>query len=298
MTVKQLRAFLAVAQTLSFAKACERLHVTQSALSLAVKSLESQLGGALFSRTTRQVRLTPEGETLLPLARRLLAEWDDVEDAMRRRFHLQQGHLAIAAMPSFASNRLPPLIAAFRRRHPRIGVTIHDVINEQVVEMVLTQRVEFGIAFAPPAQQALAFTPLYLDRRCWMPSAVYARRSTHEITWASLLEYPFITLQRPSQVRVVLERQLAQHGLSLPVAFESHQLATVGQLVGKGLGVSAVPALCRDQMEALGVRCLALSAPIIERPVGVVTRADQQLSSTASAFHALVVGSGGEVVEI
>ncbi|KAA0016467.1 LysR family transcriptional regulator [Salinicola corii] len=298
MTIKQLRAFLAVAQTLSFVQACERLHVTQSALSLAVKSLESQLGGALFSRTTRQVRLTPEGEALLPLARRLLAEWDDAEDAMRRRFHLQQGHLAIAAMPSFASNCLPPLIAAFRRRYPRISVTIHDVINEQVVEMVLAQRVEFGIAFEPPRQPALTFTPIHRDRFVAAVPPMSALAAQASTTWSALLAYPFITLQRPSQVRVMLERQLSRHGMTLPVELESHQLATVGQLVGKGLGVSAVPALCRVQMEALGVRCLALSDPVIERPVGVVTRADQQLSSTASAFHALVEGSGREIVEV
>ena len=70
MTVKQIRAFLAVAQSLSFAVACERLHLSQSALSLTIKALEQGLGGRLFSRTTRNVALTPEGESLLPLARR------------------------------------------------------------------------------------------------------------------------------------------------------------------------------------------------------------------------------------
>ena len=66
MTVKQLRAFLAVAQSLSFAQAGERLHLSQPALSLAIKSLEESLGGPLLERTTRSVSLTPEGETLLP----------------------------------------------------------------------------------------------------------------------------------------------------------------------------------------------------------------------------------------
>src|SRR5690625_6609937 len=73
MTVKQLRAFLAVAQTLSFTRACERLHLSQPALSLAIKGLEETLGGPLLIRSTRSVRLTPEGEALLPLAKRLQA---------------------------------------------------------------------------------------------------------------------------------------------------------------------------------------------------------------------------------
>ena len=76
MTVKQIRAFLAVAQSLSFAVACERLHLSQSALSLTIKALEEGLGGRLFTRNTRNVALTPEGESLVPLARRLIADWD------------------------------------------------------------------------------------------------------------------------------------------------------------------------------------------------------------------------------
>lgn len=285
MTVKQLRAFLAVAQTLSFAQASERLHVSQSALSLAIKALETQLGGALFGRTTRQVRLTPEGEALLPLARRLIAEWDDVEDALRRRFRLQQGRVVVAAMPSFAANRLPPLLAAFRDRYPRVGVTVHDVINEQVIEMVQAQRVELGIAFEPPAVAGLTFAPMYLDRFVAAVPQQSPLAGQDVVTWAQLLEQPFIALQRPSQVRLMLERHLKARALTLPVAFESHQLGTVGRMVSSGLGVSAVPALCIEQMEAMGVRCLALTDPVIERSVGVLKRADQDLSVAAQALY-------------
>jgi len=98
MTVKQLRAFLAVAQTLSFAQACERLHLSQPALSLAIKSLEESMGGQLLIRSTRSVRLTPEGEVLLPIARRLLTDWDNAEDLLRQHFTLQRGTVSIAAM--------------------------------------------------------------------------------------------------------------------------------------------------------------------------------------------------------
>ncbi|WP_129142008.1 LysR family transcriptional regulator [Modicisalibacter coralii] len=289
MTVKQLRAFLAVAQTLSFAQASERLHVSQSALSLAIKALESQLGGALFGRTTRQVRLTPEGEALLPLARRLIAEWDDVEDTLRRRFRLQQGRVVVAAMPSFAANRLPPLLATFRDRYPRVGITVHDVINEQVIEMVQAQRVELGIAFEPPSVAGLTFSPIYRDRFVAAVPRQSSLAGQAVVTWAQLLAQPFVALQRPSQVRLMLERHLQTRGMTLPVAFESHQLATVGRMVSSGLGVSAVPALCIEQMASMGVCCLPLTDPVIERSVGVLTRADQALSVAASALHEVLL---------
>lgn len=284
MTVKQIRAFLAVAQSLSFALACERLHLSQSALSLTIKALEEGLGGRLFSRTTRNVSLTAEGEALLPLARRLIADWDNAEDELRQRFTLQRGRVTLAAMPSFAGNLLPPILKTFRGRYPQVNVTVNDVINEQVLEMVRDRQVELGVAFEPGPGSSLHFTPLYLDRFVAVVPADCALARHTQVDWVTLLEHPFITLQRPSTVRVMLEEHLQARGMKLPVEFESHQLATVGRMVASGLGVSAVPALCAGQMRELGGHCLTLSEPVVERAIGVLTKPGQELSAAAQAL--------------
>jgi LysR family carnitine catabolism transcriptional activator len=284
MTLKQIRAFLAVAQSLSFAVAGERLHLSQSALSLTIKALEEGLGGRLFSRNTRNVALTPEGESLLPLARRLVADWENAEDEMRQRFTLQRGRVTLAAMPSFAGNLLPPILKTFRARFPNVNVTVNDVINEQVLEMVRDRHVELGVAFEPMQSSSLAFTPLYLDRFVAVVPLDSPLAKLGEIRWQMLLEQPFITLQRPSTVRVMLEEHLHARGMKLPVEFESHQLATVGRMVASGLGVSAVPALCVGQMHELGARCITLSDPVIERAIGVLTKPGYELSAAAQAM--------------
>ncbi|WP_294739217.1 LysR family transcriptional regulator [uncultured Pseudomonas sp.] len=284
MTVKQMRAFLAVAQTLSFAAACERLHLSQSALSLTIKGLEEGLGGRLFSRNTRNVALTPEGESLLPLARRLIADWDNAEDELRQRFTLQRGRVTVAAMPSFAGNLLPPILKIFRARYPQVNVTVNDVINEQVLEMVRDRQVELGVAFEPSESSSLMFTPLYVDRFVAVVPGDSPLAHRADIDWQTLLQQPFITLQRPSTVRVMLEEHLKARDMKLPVALESHQLATVGQMVASGLGVSAVPALCVRQMQDAGAHCITLSDPIIERPIGVLTKPGHELSAAAQAM--------------
>ncbi|WP_434573330.1 LysR substrate-binding domain-containing protein [Pseudomonas sp. Z3-8] len=284
MTLKQIRAFLAVAQSLSFAVAGERLHLSQSALSLTIKALEEGLGGRLFSRNTRNVALTPEGESLLPLARRLVADWENAEDEMRQRFTLQRGRVTLAAMPSFAGNLLPPILKTFRAQFPNVNVTVNDVINEQVLEMVRDRHVELGVAFEPMQSSSLAFTPLYLDRFVAVVPLDSPLAKLGEIRWQMLLEQPFITLQRPSTVRVMLEEHLYARGMKLPVEFESHQLATVGRMVASGLGVSAVPALCVGQMHELGARCITLSDPVIERAIGVLTKPGHELSAAAQAM--------------
>lgn len=289
MNVKQLRAFLAVAQCLSFAQAGERLHLSQPALSLTIKALEEDLGGQLLTRTTRNVSLTPEGEALLPLARQLLADWDNAEELLRQRFTLQMGKVSIAAMPSFAGNLLPIALKAFRGRYPRVNVAVHDVINEQVLEMVDHRRVELGIGFEPESSNSLTFTSLYMDRFVAVVPMDSVLAGMNEVTWDELLRHDFITLQRPSAVRLLLEQDLQTRHGRLSVAFESHQLSTVGRMVANGLGVSAVPALCIGQMQELGACCIALEGPRIERRIGLITLADHQLSAAAQGLKDVLI---------
>ena len=283
MNLKQLRAFVAVATYQSFAQAGEHLHLSQPALSLTIKGLEEHLGGALLARTTRSVSLTPEGEVLLPLARQLLADWDNTEELLRQRFTLQLGRVSVAAMPAFAGNLLPPVLKVFRERYPRVNVTVHDVINEQVLELVRHRRVELGIGFEPEASEPLLFKPLYLDRFVAVVPTDSPLARQAQVSWEELLKQDFIALQRPSAVRLLLERHVAADHGKLAVAFESHQLSTIGRMVANGLGVSAVPALCIGQMRELGAQCVPLVAPSIERRIGVILLADHKLSTAAQA---------------
>ncbi|MNE76105.1 DNA-binding transcriptional regulator CynR [compost metagenome] len=137
---------------------------------------------------------------------------------------------------------------------------------------------------------SLEFTPLYLDRFIAVVPSDSPLAELTEIDWNTLLEQPFITLQRPSTVRVMLEEHLQASQTRLPVAFESHQLATVGRMVASGLGVSAVPALCAEQMRELGARCIPLSEPTIERAIGVLTRPGAELSTAAQALFDILKG--------
>jgi LysR family transcriptional regulator, carnitine catabolism transcriptional activator len=289
MNERQLKVFLALAETMNFARAARRLHISQPALSLSLKKLEQEVGGALLARTTRQVRLTPEGEALLPRARQLLADWQDTEEMLRHRFTLQRGRVTIAAMPSFAVNVLPGIIAAYRARYTNIDVTILDVVHEEVLELVARGRVELGIGFEPPAEPAFEFVPLFTDRfvAAVPPNSKLSR--SRSVNWEQLLVEPFIALQRPSTVRRFLEETLRSQGKRFAVSMECHQLSTVGSLVAAGLGVSAVPALCAGQFKQLGARCIPLHDPNIERPVGLIMYPAFELSVAARALREIVV---------
>ena len=284
MNIKQVKAFLSVAESLSFAQAANQLHLSQPALSLAIKGLEEALGGKLLTRTTRTIALTPEGDALVPIAKRLLAQWQDAEDEMKQRFALQLGKISIAAMPSFAGSLLPKAIQQYHQRFPNIQVAIDDVLSDIVVERVANNSVELGVTFEPQHSEGLTFYPLYNDEFIAILPNQHPLASQQEVTWATLLQHNFITLQRPSSVRKMIENTLKDANIDLTVAFDAHQLTTVIRMVSEGMGVAVVPATCRQQIREQNVIERNITSPSIERTVGVICKPRSMLSIAAAAM--------------
>ena len=291
VSVKQLRAFVAVAETGSFAQACEQLNISQPALSMAVKNLEDEVGGSLFLRPTRSLSLSPEGSAFLPTAQRPLRDWSDAFTDLQRLYSLQQGKLTIAAMPSFASTRLPAVLATYRQQFPNIDIAVRDIVMEELIEAVRAGRVELGVAFEPDDSEGLEFEALFTDRFVAVFPEAHPLLTRSRLRIKDLLGDTVITLNRGSSTRRWTEDAFARESLSPPAIFEAFQLTTVGAMVAAGLGVALVPALCEEQMHQLGARCKPISGRCIERRVGIIRRRRQQLSSAAVAMRALLMES-------
>lgn len=292
ITINQVIAFSAVARTGSFAEAAVQLHLSQPALSVAIKKLEESLGGKLLTRTTRSVALTPEGKAFYPVVRRLLSDWEQSLQDVRNHFELRRGKLDIAAMPTYTTNLLPQVLAGFHRQHPNINVTVHDVIAESVVEMVREGRCELGVTFDPGDVPDLEFQPLFKDRFIAILPDHHPLLGKKKLRWADLLEYPHISLQRPAGTRALIDQALADKGLALTPAFETHQLVSIGRMVCEGLGLSVVPSTSRSQMRQMGLQCRAICSPVITHRLGIVTRRQQELSAAAQAMGVLIRAAG------
>ncbi|QFU76907.1 LysR family transcriptional regulator [Halioglobus maricola] len=290
VSVKQMQAFVAVARCQSFAEACALVHLSQPALSIAIRKLEDEVGGKLFARSTRVVALTPEGEALYPVARRLLADWEQALDDVHNLFALRRGKLDVAAMPTFTSSLLPGLLKRFHGDYPDINVTVHDVVAEQVVDMVREGRVELGVTFEPGEASDLEFHPLFTDRLvAVLPPGHPLLALERGLRWRDLQKHSYITLQRPSSVRLLIDGMLREKGIVLTPAFEAHQLVSVGRMVAENLGVSVVPSLSSSQVLEMGAEVRPISAPVVTREVGVITRRRYPLSVAAQAMFDIVV---------
>lgn len=278
---KQLTGFILIAETRSFAEASARMHMTQPALSIAIRKLETAVGGCLIRRSTRSVGLTPEGEAFLPVAQRLLRDWQDGIEDLRQLFALQRGKLAVAAMPSFASSLLPGLLGRFNCDFPGIDLEVHDIVMEDTIAAVFSGRVDLGFCFDAGEDNGLEFLALQQDR------FVVALPPNHELVKESrielqaLLENQWVTLNRGSSTRAWIEALIKRQDLPFPRTLEAFQLQTVGAMVAEGVGVALVPAICREQFQRLGTEVRELAGIGIERAIGVYYRRHHALSAPA-----------------
>lgn len=291
ITLKQLRAFVELASTKSYASASERLNLSQPALSICIKNLESEVGGTLFSRTTRNVDLTPEGQAFFPKARKLLMDWFATFEAVNEMFTLQQGRITISAMPSFASSRLPPVLKAFNQRFPNIRIDVIDVVMETVIASVIKGEAELGIVFEPDNLAELAFVPLLENNFVAVMHADHPLVSKDQIQLSELVDHPLVMMNRGSSIRMWLEEAFSKSAIQASIAAEAWQLDTLGEMVKVNLGLAIVPALCQQQMQRKELVCIPLDYPQLRRNVGVIEKANSSLSASAKELKKMLTES-------
>ena len=284
ITRKQLQAFIEVVKQQNFALAAKQMYLSQPALSISIKKLEQEIGGALLSRSTRHIELTAEGKVFLPVARRLIRDWDEAFWDMHELFSMQKGKLTVSAMPSFASSKLPLYLADFHHQYTNIKVTVLDQVMELVYESVQEGRAELGFTFEREKMAQVDFIPLFDDKFMAILPVEHPLAGELGLSWAQICECSFIAMNSGSSLRQWCDEQAAAQGLSLSHVVEASQLATVGHMVASGLGISVVPALCQTQMQLPGVIQLPVLDGNLVKRVGVIKRKGALLSTAVEHF--------------
>ena len=285
-SLRQLRAFSAVARGASFTRAAERLHLSQPALTVQIRELESALGVRLFDRSTRHVRLTAIGRDLLPALERVLADLDAVGEDTRALAAGHRGRVRVAALPSICATRLPQAIARLKRDHPGIRVELRDTVAQRILALVAAEEVDFGIGSFERVERGLELGAWTTDRLAavFQKGHPLARRPTLRL--ADLADSPLIFMDAQSSVRAHVERALGARGIARTPAFEVTYMSTAVGLVRAGLGVSLLPTSALELALASDLRVRPLSDPALKRRISIVRRSGRTLSPAAERLIA------------
>lgn len=288
VTLKQLRAFVALAEAGTFTAAASQLHVTPSALSLLIKELESVIGMRLFDRTTRHTQLAPAGRDFLPSARKLLDEFERVLGGLRDFQASERGVLRVASSPTYSAALVPELVARYNERHPGVRVHVIDSLTEQVGARVASGEADLGIAPERAVPAEVAQTMLFRDPLQLVLPADHALAAQAEVTWEDALRHPFISLS--PDYAMTLRADLAHHSESLtlePVTYVTF-MTTALALVKWGRGLTAQPAHAESLVAAYGLAARPLVAPRVMRRICLLTPRERGDSPAAAGFRAFL----------
>lgn len=282
-SLRHLEVFRAVARARSFTRAAEQLHISQPVVSRTVRELERSLDVELFTRTTRSVTLTPQGEELLDLAGDLLERFERTMDRFAAYCHGDYGRIVVATLPSIAAGSLPPILVDFVAENPDMRVEILDVTAAEAARAVEAGAADLAIA-SPAATPSLRSEVLVRDRFVAVLPERHRLATRRMLTWAALADEPFIAMSVGSSVREHTDRAMSEAGVTPTNVVEARNIATAGGIIAAGLGVSAFPELVLPLLSSTAIATRALRGPVVHREIAVITAADRALSPPAQRF--------------
>ena len=283
MDTQSLQAFLAVAESGSFSRAAEQLHLTQPAVSKRIAVLEGQIGARLFDRIGRTIGLTEAGRVLLPRARQILVMVDDSRRALGNLSHDVAGSLTLATSHHIGLHRLPPLLKAYTRNHPEVRLDLHFLDSEEAYQGVLDGELEIAVVtLAPIPDPQLEMVPIWVDRLCFVCAPDHPLAALPRPTLQALCEHDAVLPGPLTFTRGLIEARFAAAGLHLPVALSTNYLETLKMMTAIGLGWSLLP----ERLVAGELHELAIDHPPIHRPLGYLVHRSRTLSNAARAMLA------------
>lgn len=288
ITLRQLRAFVAVARTGSFTLAAESLHITQSALSGLVKELEQTLGIRVFDRSTRRIHLSDMGRELLPLVEKILNDLDRVLTDVAERKSLKSGLVRVAAPQLMASTLLPEIIAAYNVEHPDIHVKLVDSVVESIVSRVFSGEVDFGIGPERDPNSDITAESLFEGRFVAVFPRDHPLSGMPEVNWADLVAYPFISLQGQFTERLMLDLREAAGDIKFAPTNEVAFMSTALAMVNAGLGVTACITYASSLIKLYQLEMRPLVMPVVHRRFFTFTQNNRSLTPAAESFKAFV----------
>ena len=284
VTIRQLEAFIAVADSKNFTLASELLQITQPMVSSLIRNLESDLGLKLFDRSTRRVELTETAIGFLGDARRLLG---DLQGAVHRAQDLasrRRGRVIVGAPPLLAAALLPPVVKIFARTSPGISITVIDRSVAQIYRLLQDGKVDLAIGTFRDNEDRIARTPLVEYAFALLCRADDPLASNAKPCWRDLSEARLLTLRKGNGIREQVEAGYAAAGCLARPAFELDQLTTIIAMVEAGLGITVLPSYAIKTFSSTSLVARPLGEPLVFRKIDVAHRQDEALSPASNQF--------------
>ncbi|HMN80310.1 MAG TPA: LysR family transcriptional regulator [Burkholderiaceae bacterium] len=291
LTIRQMRAFVAIARWRSFTRAAEEIHITQAGLSLMVRDMESQLGCRLFERTTRSVRLTAGGAQLLPVADRVLRDLIEVADRLGSLSSGTARSIRVAATPLFSAELLPAVCRALESRSPPVRVIVRDTGRTQVQQQVESGEADVGLGIlfrntsSVESERLLDIPLVCAGAPRLFPSEKRSGRGTDKgFAWARLREVPLLALPPDNAIQLLVDQQLKAIGRASEPRPTFGNLHTLLAMAEAGHGVAILPSFVLAARRRYDLRFEVLRSPVVQMAFCAIRRRGSERPPSLDPF--------------
>lgn len=287
MELRHLRYFVALADCLSFTRAAERVHVTQSTLSHQIRRLEDEIGQPLFDRIGRRVVITEAGALFFAFASRALREVDDGIAMLQPGAGGLTGQVRVGATHTFNISLIPECVALYLARHPTVQLRIEELAADEIGARLRSGALDLGIAYRPNGALDLWFEPLYNEEMVLAVSESHPLAGRKRIRMVELHRQRLVLLPNYFSTRALLDDCFRASGAEPVVAAEMTTIAPMLGLVmrmqiGAIVAVDAVPA------GMSGLRMIPIESPTPIRTPGILWRLDAAQTAPVQSFAVVV----------
>lgn len=242
MEIRQLKAFLAITESGTFTAGAERVHVTQAAISMQIRQLETELGAQLFVRAPRRVILTEAGEALLARARAILREHDAAVAEIAELAGAEHGRLRIGSASAMVSaDPLPKILKELKVRHPRAEIAVSSGTSESLVRQILAGELDMAFVSLPVEARGIHTESLNRDELVAIASPRHKLAKQRVVSAYSLAGEKLILGERGGNTRRLIDEFFAAAGVTPSVAMELSRQAAIKRMVEADMGVGIVP---------------------------------------------------------
>ncbi|GGW22880.1 LysR family transcriptional regulator [Streptomyces xantholiticus] len=294
MQLQQLRYFTAVAETLHFTRAAERVHVSQPSLSQQIRALEQELGADLFRRARGNIALTDAGHALLPLARRILADTETARHEVQEVAQLRRGRVRLGATPSLCTGLLPQVLRTFHDLHPGIEIRIEESGSHDLVRELARGALDLALVVLPLPSSSPALSTVELLREDLVViSSPAAPAPPAPLRIADLAGEPLVMFRHGYDLRELTVAACRAEGFEPSYTVEGGEMDAVLGFVRAGLGVAVVPAMVAEGVGG-DLRVTPLAGPGLRRTIGLAHRSDVAPPRAARELQRVLLDSRAE----
>jgi DNA-binding transcriptional LysR family regulator len=284
----KLKVFCTVAETKSFSKTSEIIHLTQPAVSLQIQALEEIYETKLFDRSSSTVSLTPAGEVLYKYAKEILVLYATAEKVIGKLIGLVKGSITIGAGSNIGNYLLPSVITDFKNTNPKIKIHLQVGNTKRVIELLNSGTIDLGLVEGGVVRQKMIVKKLISDELLVIVSPQHPWAKKKEISIADLPKEQFIFREAGSGTRQVIEKFLARHGITphdMKISVVLGSTEAIKDAVESGLGISIISRWAARKESKYGtLRLLSLREEKMLRDFSLVINKNTVSSNALDEF--------------